>query len=153
MIDYVTYIGAIAGIFAALFGFILWRSERNHEISRLKSLMMHLNFIKESAKGHEKHVKSKNLPFPSWSIANIDLNFYLTNIKSQVRKERCFYHISTNRLKKELIAIYEKINNINFLWRRELDKPNSSDLKINTYYSDLYNFIGKSQIQIQRIIK
>src|SRR3989344_4783860 len=135
-----TYAGSIAAILAAAFSFFLWRSERNHELSRLKALYQHLGFIEESAKEHEKHLKDKKLPDPSWPIANIDLNFYLTNIKYTT--------------KKELIAIFEKINNINYLWKLIIENSKiKSDLRTNTYYQDLYRFITSAMKEIEKIIQ
>ncbi|HZX12089.1 MAG TPA: hypothetical protein VFE88_01395 [Candidatus Nanoarchaeia archaeon] len=149
-----TYAGSIAAILAAAFSFFLWRSERNHELSRLKALYQHLGFIEESAKEHEKHLKDKKLPDPSWPIANIDLNFYLTNIKYTTQKECCIWWVGTKGLKKELIAIFEKINNINYLWKLIIENSKiKSDLRTNTYYQDLYRFITSAMKEIEKIIQ
>ncbi len=152
MINY--FILAVAFL-TLILTFLIWRSERDKELSRLKSLFDHLIFIRDSAKGHEKHLKYGGLPLPSWPVANMDLNFYLTQLNYTMRKEWSLCcHESTRRLKKGLIRIFEKINNINYLWKLKIEKPKvKSDLETNTYYSDLYGFIENALYEIKRIIK
>ncbi len=146
--------GSIAAIVAAFLSFFLWRSERNQDLSRLRALHQHLTFIEESAKGHEKHIKGNKLAAPSWPIANIDLNFYLTNIKHKVRKEWCICWINTHELKKELIATYEKINNINYLWKLKIENQKTkSDLLTNSHYQDLYRFISSAKKEIEKVTR
>ena len=136
-------IGSFAAVVAAIFSFILWRIRRNEDLSRLIALFVHLKFIEESAKGHESHVKNhslnKNFPLPSWPIANMDLNFYLTHINHKIRKKDSFFCYETTKyLKQDLIKVHEKIKNINFLWQQTLERQIPNDLHTNTYYLDLY---------------
>ena len=148
-------IGVVAAVIAATISFILLRSDRIKDLSRLKALNQHLNFIKESARGHESQLKNGKKPLPSWPVANFDLNYYLTNIKYKIRKE---YFIccrkSTKDLKEDLIFIHEKISNINYLWdlivKKEKDK---TDLVSSTYYSDLLKRIEQAQREIKDIVR
>jgi len=147
------FILAVA-VLTLILTFLMWRSERNKELSRLKALSDHLLFIKESAEGHEKQMKGHNLPLPSWPVANIDLNFYLTQLNYNIRKEYSFCSESTRRLKKELIGISEKINNINYLWKQEIENSKiKTDLRTSTYYSDLSSMIKNAIYEVKRIIK
>ena len=90
LIDIITIIGTLAALIAAIFSFLMWRISRNQELSRLIALLDHLGFIESSAKGHEKYLKNGNLSIPSWSIANMDLYFYLTNVNLKIRRKLSF---------------------------------------------------------------
>ena len=150
MIDY--YILFVA-ILTLVLTFFIWRFERLKELSRLISLFDHLIFIKKSAEGHEKQLKS-DAPIPSWPVANMDLNFYLTQINFRVRRKYSLCFEDTRKLKKELIGIFEKINNINYLWEQEVKDPKIiTDLKSSTYYFDLNYKIENALHEIRRIIK
>jgi len=147
----------IAAVIAGIFSFVMWRIDRDQELSRLMALYNHLNFIKESARGHQKHVQGfylKKTIWPSWPVPNMDLNFYLTHIRYKVRRKRaicCFE--PTRSIKQELISVHEKIHNINYLWRLKLEEPKvSSDLDGEKYYKELYSFIDNCQKEIRRIL-
>ena len=88
--------------------FLIWRSERKKELSRLRALFDHLIFIKKSAQGHENILKDKSPKIPSWPVANMDLNFYLTQLNYKIRREFSPCFEKTRRLKKELIGISRK---------------------------------------------
>ena len=153
-----TIVGALAAVIAAGFSYIMWRIDRVQDLSMLKALYQHLNFIDNSANGHETHVRNntqnpRRSPMPSWPLPNMDLNFYLTHIKYKIRKEWSFCKEPTESLKMALITLHERVNTINFLWREELSRRNSTDLRTNTYYQDLKNDINQCTTEIRRIIK
>lgn len=162
ILDIITIIGAFAAAIAAIFSFVMWRITRNQELSRLMALYQHLEFIRESAEGHQNHVRNNAVtpsnpltPFPSWPVANMDLNFYLTHINYKVRRKGtiCCYD-PTRKLKRKLIAAYEKIKNINYLWNLRITQPTRpTNFSANTYYPELYGFIGDCKEEIERLVK
>ena len=156
-INIVTIIGAFAAVIAAILSFVMWRITRNQELSRLMALHQHLSFIQESAEGHQNYVRNNTIdprnPFPSWPVANMDLNFYLTNINYKVRKKGAICYDPTKKLKRKLIATYEKINNINYLWNLRIIQPTrQTNFSANTYYPELYRFITDCKEEIERIL-
>lgn len=147
---FINIIAATAATIGAILSFFIWKSERNKELSRLRSLYQHVSFIKESAKGHEKQLKN-SYEIPSWRVPNMDLNFYLSNINYKVRKSWCVCRISSQNLKHSLITLHERVSTINFLWEQLINEK-KNDLKENTYYADLYQDIYNTQKEIEKII-
>ncbi len=152
--DISTVIAALAAVIAAVFGFVMWRITRNQELSRLKALYQHLEFIEGSARGHENYISNAKLPIPSWPLPNMDLNFYLSHINYKVRKEfNLCCRMSTKNLKNSLIVVYERVNTINYLWKLKVEKP-----KIKTdyglkYYQDLKRDIASCKEEIKKIVE
>ncbi len=159
VLDIINIVGTLASLVAALFAFLVWRSERNQELSILNALNLHIDFILDSAKGHYKqmnavHLRKPNASLPAWAIPNIDLNFYLAKLQNEIRAENCILvRIKTRKLKKYMISFYEKINTINFLWNKHLDSGEfASDIFTSTYYDDLMRFGLLSKIEIAKML-
>jgi hypothetical protein len=145
--------------------FLMWRRTRKEELSRLRSLFQQLDYLKRLSRDQFNYIKNKGIT--SWTLPNIDLNFYLTHINHKIRGESACRQIQTCNLKKSLMEVHGKINNINNMFvliyethvlntkksHKKLEEYKKELTKENHYYTDLGKMIETAKREIKKIIK
>lgn len=145
---------------------MIWYHERKIQLNLLRSLYQHLDTIKRDAPAQYNFLISQN-KIPSWTITNLDLNYYLSHINHKLKKEGfSFEFVCTRELKQQIINIVNKLNNINNLYslmytsisqgtRSALAvvESHKHELSLVPYYKDLDDFINKSQKELRNILK
>jgi len=160
------FIGISTFIVALITLVVILRSARTTQLNLLRGLYQHLDKIKESASVQNDYIQEDNDKIPSWTLINLDLNYYLSHINHTVKKEGIFLFesICTRELKQQIINVVDKTNTINNLFSilymgESSDTPSAVrgkyklELRNNTYYIDLNNFIENAQKQLRLILK
>jgi hypothetical protein len=157
----------IIALLTLVITFFMWRKSRKEELSRLRSLLQQIEYIKRVSKDQFDYLKNGNIP--SWTISNIDLNFYLTHIQHIIEREGFleFQNIPSSKLKEYLMDIHGKINNINNMFtliyhahvtntkqsNKRLEEYKKELTRENHYYTTLDKMIEKAAREIKKIIK
>jgi len=147
-------------ILGTTLSFLIWRTPREANLSRLRALYLQLDMIKDSAEGSLKEYKP-NTQLPSY-VGTIDVDYYLTRLPSKIRREWGMGNIYLSDLKINLLETKNKIENINHSLSRlieslisghnELFKALQKELFDNTYYADLKDLASEVQHEIEKIL-
>lgn len=145
---------------------LIWYSARKTQLNLLRSLYQHLDTIKRDAPAQYRFlIREKKIP--SWTITNLDLNYYLSHINHQIKKEGLsFEFICTRDLKQQIINVVNKLNNINNLYSlmylaiaqgtdsaQAMVTVHKKELIEVPYYKGLDDFINSAQKELNKILK
>lgn len=99
----------------------------------LRSVRTQLRCIERDIGGHQKELNKTPPIIPSYDITHVDANYYITNIRSEIKGHE------TEILKETIILLSNKIKNINRLLHlaQEFDSSNIDDTTLNPHVNEL----------------
>ena len=155
----------VVAVSTFIVSFLMLRNARTTQLNLLRGLYQHLDKIKESAPSQKDYMKRED-KIPSWNLMNLDLNYYLSHMNHIIKKEGVFSFkwICTRELKQQIINVVDKVNIINNIFSiiylgesndtfMRVRERYTNELKNNTYYDNLDNFIKNTQEQLRLILK
>lgn len=139
----------------------IFRENRRQEISILRSLLQHSEFIKKTTESQHRYLKAETVP--TWTLIEIDLNYYLPRINYKIKKQGfTLEKVFSRELKDNLVQMSRNANQINnlfgqiynaeFVGNGKIREEYVKELLKNPYYEEIFSHCDKVSMEIKKII-